>query len=59
MRDAVLGLIWWVTPLRQVPVGYAAHAANPPYLGFTRFSGHSHLASKPPFKLGGADITQR
>lgn len=28
-------------------------------LGFTRFSGHSHLTSKPPLELGRADVTQR
>jgi hypothetical protein len=28
-------------------------------LGFTRFSGHFHLASKPSLKLSRADVTQR
>ena len=28
-------------------------------MGFTRFSGHLHLASKPPLELGWADVTQR
>jgi DNA-binding FadR family transcriptional regulator len=28
-------------------------------MGFTRFSGHFHLASKPSLKLSRADVTQR
>jgi hypothetical protein len=28
-------------------------------VGFTRFSGHFHLASKPSLKLSRADVTQR
>jgi len=28
-------------------------------MGFTRFSGHFHLASKPPLELGRADVAQR
>ena len=35
-----------------------APVSNVP-MGFPRFSGHFHLASKPPLELGRADVTQR
>ncbi len=42
------------------PVGiFSGRYGLPAGLGFTRFSRHLHLASKPPLELGRADVTQR
>jgi hypothetical protein len=51
-------------PLRFETIGQITGGLEHEYnnllgMGFTRFSGHFHLASKPSLKLSRADVTQR
>lgn len=63
----LLQLLVVPAPLQELPRGPNKNiafleliaSAGCATLGFTRFSGHFHLASKPPLKLGRTDVTQR